>query len=66
MNLLFFIGSRFAILEVKILIFFLLSKFNFEIIKKSTVPLKLGTTGFNIAPDNGFWLGLKKRNLSYE
>lgn len=54
------IGSRFALLEMKVLIFHLLSKFKFVVIEKTQVPLKL-TKEFRLGTDDGIWLGIKRR-----
>ncbi|KAL1509580.1 hypothetical protein ABEB36_004292 [Hypothenemus hampei] len=53
------IGSRFAILESKALIYNLL--LNFEIVptKKTTNPLKFTRGPFQNSVEGGFWLGLK-------
>ncbi|KAL1509575.1 hypothetical protein ABEB36_004287 [Hypothenemus hampei] len=54
------IGSRFAILECKALIYNLL--LNFEIVptKKTTNRLRLSKSSFQNAVEGGFWLGLKR------
>lgn len=53
------IGNRFALVEVKALFFNIL--LNFEIVptKKTTIPLVL-SKDFNLIPEGGFWLGLKR------
>ncbi|XP_061390038.1 probable cytochrome P450 9f2 [Musca vetustissima] len=50
------IGSRFALLETKVLIYYLLSEFKFEPAKKSCIPMKLNPAGFQLAPKDGFWI----------
>ncbi|KRT83704.1 cytochrome P450 [Oryctes borbonicus] len=55
------IGSRFAILETKILFFAFLSKFNFTVIDKTQVPMVLSKKSFNIVGENGIWVGLQPR-----
>lgn len=57
------IGSRFALLEAKIVFFHLLSKFNFIVDKKTQIPLKLSRTNINLLAENGFWLGLEPRKI---
>ncbi|KAI2474017.1 hypothetical protein C4B38_000100 [Diabrotica virgifera virgifera] len=54
------IGSRFALLEIKILISHLLS--NFEIVPgpKTDIPLKISKKQFSLTAENGFWVNLKK------
>lgn len=55
------IGSRFALLEIKILIFYLIHKFRLVITPKTQIPVKLSPKlTINIKPENGLWLGLEK------
>lgn len=56
------VGSRFALLEVKVLAVYLLHKFEVVVTKKTPLPLKLNRKSSQLAPDGGFWVGLKKRN----
>lgn len=55
------IGSRFALLEIKVLFIHLLSQFNFVVIKDTLVPLVLDKRQMKLTPKNGFWLGLQHR-----
>lgn len=55
------IGSRFALLEAKVVFAHMLSKFTFEICEKSQVPLKINKNQFNMNAEKGFWLALKAR-----
>lgn len=55
------IGSRFALLEMKILFLHLLSKFEFVPVEKTQIPLKLSCRDINLTAENGFWLGFKPR-----
>nr|CAI5847750.1 unnamed protein product [Callosobruchus analis] len=57
------IGSRFALLETKAVLFHLLSQFEIVPINKTQIPLKLNKKSFNFVAENGFWLGLMKLNL---
>ncbi|XP_072400675.1 cytochrome P450 9e2-like [Diabrotica undecimpunctata] len=54
------IGSRFALLEIKILFCHLLV--NFEIVPgpKTEIPLKISKKQFSLNAENGFWVNLKK------
>ncbi|XP_072400637.1 cytochrome P450 9e2-like [Diabrotica undecimpunctata] len=54
------IGSRFALLEIKVLFFHLLS--NFEIVPgpKTEIPLQISKKQFNLTAENGFWFNLRK------
>ncbi|XP_028141060.1 cytochrome P450 9e2 [Diabrotica virgifera virgifera] len=54
------IGSRFALLEMKVLFFHLLA--NFEIVPgpKTEIPLRICKKQFGLTAENGFWFNLKK------
>lgn len=54
------IGSRFALLEAKVLLFKIL--LNFELIPtpKTRIPMQLAKDGFNHTAQGGFWFGFKK------
>ncbi|XP_017776440.1 PREDICTED: cytochrome P450 9e2-like [Nicrophorus vespilloides] len=56
------IGSRFALLESKVVFVHLLAKFNIIVTEKSEVPLILSKSGFGFNSKNGFWFGLKLRD----
>ena len=56
------IGNRFAILETKILFFFLLSKFNLVSNEKTCNPFKYSKKGINLKPVGGFWLSVERRH----
>lgn len=56
------IASRFALLEVKTLFAYLLSKFDIIVVEKTQIPLRLSKKQFGMQAENGFWLGLKLRN----
>lgn len=55
------IGSRFAVLECKILIVDLLRDFEFVRVDKTEVPLSYDPTNLSTLPKNGVWLGLVPR-----
>ncbi|XP_077284623.1 cytochrome P450 9e2-like [Arctopsyche grandis] len=55
------IGSRFALMETKAVIFFLLAKFNFVPTAKTPIPLVLSTVNLNLNAEKGFWLGFEPR-----
>ncbi|KAK5641474.1 hypothetical protein RI129_010021 [Pyrocoelia pectoralis] len=55
------IGSRFALLEGKLIIAELVRKFEFVVVEKTQIPIVLSKTNFNPIPDEGFWIGLKPR-----
>ncbi|KAJ3640966.1 hypothetical protein Zmor_027498 [Zophobas morio] len=54
------IGSRFAILESKLIIFYILRNFEVVQIEKTQVPIVLDKKKINLAAQGGVWLGLKK------
>ncbi|KAK1117077.1 hypothetical protein K0M31_017000 [Melipona bicolor] len=56
------IGNRFALLEAKVLLFHIFAKCDLVPCAKSSVPLKLLSTGFAVVPENGFWLKIQPRN----
>ncbi|KAK4882967.1 hypothetical protein RN001_006286 [Aquatica leii] len=58
------IASRFALMETKVLYFYLLAKFNIVIVDKTVVPLKVAKSAFQLTSQGGFWLGLTSRNLN--
>ncbi|KAI8046838.1 hypothetical protein M5D96_003052 [Drosophila gunungcola] len=58
------IGSRFALLEAKAVIYYLLKDYRFAPAAKSCIPLELASSGFQLAPKTGFWVKLIKRNQS--
>jgi cytochrome P450 family 9 len=57
------IGSRFALLEMKTLFFHLLSKFDLIPVDKTEIPIKISPKNANLAPENGFHLGFKPREI---
>ncbi|KAI7815403.1 cytochrome p450 [Rhyzopertha dominica] len=57
------IGSRFALLEIKVLFYHILSKFELTVVKRTCVPIQLATE-FNLLVKGGFWLGLKPRDVN--
>ncbi|KOC61107.1 Cytochrome P450 9e2 [Habropoda laboriosa] len=57
------IGNRFALMETKIVIAYLLHRFRLRPTEKTTIPVEFSRTNFSLTPDNGFWIGLERRNL---
>lgn len=55
------IGSRFALMECKAILYSLLTQFTFEVAANSTVPLVLAPNSFQMKPKNGFNIHLKPR-----
>nr|AZR39446.1 cytochrome P450 [Agasicles hygrophila] len=54
------IGSRFALLEAKMMFYYLLKHFKIVPVEKTVVPIQLGKNIFSILPYDGFWMGLEK------
>ncbi|XP_061397873.1 probable cytochrome P450 9f2 [Musca vetustissima] len=55
------IGTRFALLEVKVFLYYLLRDYQLEPCAKSCIPLVLDPTKMQLLPKGGFWLKLKPR-----
>ncbi|EDW15253.1 probable cytochrome P450 9f2 [Drosophila mojavensis] len=55
------IGSRFALLEAKAVIYYLLREFRIVPAKNTCIPLVLNTSGFQLTPKTGFWVKLIPR-----
>ncbi|XP_043284697.1 cytochrome P450 9e2-like [Venturia canescens] len=55
------IANRFALLEVKVLIFNLLAKCSLKSRPGARSPIELKKTGFNFVPREGFWLEIEPR-----
>uniref|UniRef100_A0A1A9WIC7 Cytochrome P450 n=1 Tax=Glossina brevipalpis TaxID=37001 RepID=A0A1A9WIC7_9MUSC len=56
------IAPRFALLEAKLLIYYLLRDFQFAAAKKTSIPFQLGQSRFQLFPKNGIWLKFVARN----
>lgn len=56
------IGTRFALLEMKVLFFNLLTKFELKITDRTQIPLVVGKRHLNLCAENGFWVGIKARD----
>ncbi|XP_074040332.1 cytochrome P450 9e2 isoform X2 [Leptinotarsa decemlineata] len=54
------IGSRFGLLETKLIFFHLLFHFELVPVNKTSIPMKLAKGTFNLMAEGGFWLGLKR------
>lgn len=57
------IGSRFALLDLKALFFYLIANFELVPVEQTQIPLKFSKTALNLTPENGFWLGFRRRML---
>ncbi|KAI8436349.1 hypothetical protein MSG28_004383 [Choristoneura fumiferana] len=56
------IGSRFALCEVKVMIYRLLLHMKLEPSKRTPIPVKLSTGSFNLKMRGGHWLQLRARD----
>lgn len=54
------IGSRFALMNVKTIIYQMLLDFRFEVSTKTQIPLKYKKTMMNVVAETGWWIKLKK------
>ncbi|XP_060525750.1 cytochrome P450 9e2-like [Cylas formicarius] len=54
------LGSRFALLEVKMLLFNLLAAFELVPTARSVIPLRLAKRSPNVVIEGGLWFGLKR------
>lgn len=58
------IGSRFALMAAKVMLYELVLNFELTTIQKTQVPIKIKKTLGNLATEDGIWIGLKMRNNS--
>lgn len=56
------IGNRFALMEVKVMLYFLLKKFRFEVASTTEIPMTLVSSPFGIQPRDGLNIKLIARN----
>ncbi|XP_011175447.1 cytochrome P450 9e2 [Solenopsis invicta] len=56
------IANRFALMEAKVMLFYLLWKCDLEPDVKTKIPLMISKTSFTITAEEGFWLKLRARN----
>lgn len=52
------IGSRLALMEVKLTLYAMLQYFSFEVSEKTQVPLKFKKTMMNVVAENGNWIAI--------
>lgn len=55
------IGSRFALMEIKTIIYYLLLTFDFEVTSKTQIPIKLSSNPTQLQTEKGVWVGFKPR-----
>lgn len=56
------IGSRFALMEAKTVLFYLTLNFTFHVIEKTQIPMRLKNGTGGPLPEKDIWVGLKSRN----
>ncbi|XP_025263913.1 cytochrome P450 9e2-like [Camponotus floridanus] len=56
------IANRFAMLEVKVLLFHLLARCELKPCVKTTMPLKFSKKTLMLKPEGGFWLNVQRRS----
>lgn len=54
------IGLRFALMETKLVFFYLLTKFEIVPVEKTKIPLVYKKILMALASEHDFWLGLKR------
>ncbi|XP_033230462.1 cytochrome P450 9e2-like [Belonocnema kinseyi] len=59
------IGNRFALLETKTMLFYLLARCNLKVCSKTIVPLKMSKKTFGLASEDGYWMSLENRTNNY-
>lgn len=58
------IGMRFGLFQVKVALYTLLSNYNIKLASKQKVPPEISVQSFLLAPKDGIWLTLEKRQKS--
>ena len=57
------IGSRFALMELKTIFYYLMLNFRFEVTEKTQIPLKLVNNPITAKTEKGIWMALVPRDL---
>jgi len=58
------IANRFALLEMKVLLFHLLARCELKPCAKTTLPIRFSKSGLRVHVENGFWLNVRPRSDS--
>lgn len=56
------VGQRFAMLQMKLLLFHLLARYELKPCAKTTLPLRFSKKNMAVMPEDGFWLNIQRRN----
>jgi len=56
------IANRFALLEIKVLLFHLLARCELKPCARTTSPIRFSRSSLRIEVENGFWLNVRRRN----
>ncbi|XP_053683281.1 cytochrome P450 9e2-like [Sabethes cyaneus] len=57
------IGSRLALMEVKLMLYYLLKDFTLQPTEKTQIPLQLAKNAFTLQAEKGIWVEIKGRQL---
>jgi cytochrome P450 family 6 len=57
-------GMRFGLMQTKVGLVSLLSKYQFSVSDKTPIPLVLDAKVFLLAPVGGMWLKIKNRSIN--
>lgn len=55
------IGSRFALMELKTIFYYLVLNFSLEVTEKTQIPLKFDKNPIGLKTERGIWVALKPR-----
>lgn len=55
------IGNRFALMEVKCIIYYMLTQITFNVSPETEIPMKIKSSPFGLSPVNGLKISLKRR-----
>ncbi|XP_053683467.1 probable cytochrome P450 9f2 [Sabethes cyaneus] len=56
------IGSRLALMEVKVMMYYLLKDFSLQPIEKTQIPIQVSRKGFSLQSEKGVWLEMQPRD----
>jgi hypothetical protein len=60
-NLIIFTGMRFGLMQTKVGLVSLLSKYQISVSKKTPIPIVFDPSSFALSPKGGMWLQITKR-----